>query len=150
MPSTFRPSQGTTIALSTDNGTTYTNIAQVDTIGLGNGGKMDLNDITNLGSTGGYREWSAGLRSAGTVTLKGNFTSPPDAGQALLFASFDSNLPVSVKVTFALAGNETVAGTDTFLAWVSDRPTKDASTGKNITFSANLTITGPITSVAGH
>jgi predicted secreted protein len=52
-------------------------------------------DVTNLDSTGGYREFITGFRDAGQVTMKMNFTR---AGYAALKADYDSDTNVSYKI----------------------------------------------------
>jgi predicted secreted protein len=53
--------------------TEYEDIAEVKTIS-GPGMSRDVIDVTSLDSTGGWREFIAGFRNAGTVVLNMNFT----------------------------------------------------------------------------
>jgi predicted secreted protein len=51
----------------------WQNIAEINTV-TGPGRSRDTIDVTSLQSTGGYREFIAGFRDAGTVALAMNFT----------------------------------------------------------------------------
>ena len=51
----------------------WQNIAEINTV-TGPGRSRDTIDVTSLDSTGGYREFIAGFRDAGTVALAMNFT----------------------------------------------------------------------------
>ena len=53
--------------------TEWQDIAEVKTIS-GPGMSRDVIDVTSLDSTGGWREFIAGFRNAGTVVLNMNFT----------------------------------------------------------------------------
>jgi predicted secreted protein len=55
------------------NGVNWVNIAEINSI-KGPDKKRDTIDVTNLDSTGGYREFIGGFRDGGTVTLPMNFT----------------------------------------------------------------------------
>ena len=51
----------------------WSDIAEINSI-TGPGMSRDTIDVTSLDSTGGYREFIAGFRNAGTITLAMNFT----------------------------------------------------------------------------
>ena len=92
-------------------------IAEINSI-TGPGMTRDFIDVTNLDSTGGYREFIGGFRDGGNVTLNMNFTIGgynqmkddyedddlhnyqivmPDTGETTLeFAAFVTDLPLSV------------------------------------------------------
>jgi len=55
------------------NGTAWEDIAEITSI-TGPSMSRDTIDVTSLDSVGGYREFIAGFRDAGTVTLSMNFT----------------------------------------------------------------------------
>ena len=55
------------------NGSVWENISEISNIG-GPTKSRDTIEVTNLDSTGGYREFIAGFRDAGTVPLTMNFT----------------------------------------------------------------------------
>lgn len=64
-----------------------TALAEVNSI-TGPGMTRDFIDVTSLDSTSGYREFIAGFRDGGTVTLNMNFTA---ATYALMKADFESD-----------------------------------------------------------
>jgi predicted secreted protein len=65
----------------------WSNIAEVKNI-TGPGMTRATIDVTSLDSTAGYREFIAGLRDAGTIALKMNFTR---ATYAIMLADFESD-----------------------------------------------------------
>ena len=95
----------------------FSAIAEINSI-TGPGMTRDFIDVTNLDSTGGYREFIGGFRDGGNVTLNMNFTIDgynqmkddyenddshnyqivlPDTGETTLeFAAFVTDLPLSV------------------------------------------------------
>jgi predicted secreted protein len=56
-----------------DGTSAWADIAAINSIS-GPGMSRDTIDVTSLDSTGGYREFIAGFRNAGTITLAMNFT----------------------------------------------------------------------------
>lgn len=68
-------------------GSAWVSIAEVKSIS-GPGMTRDTIDVTTLDSTGGYREFIAGFRNAGTVGLSMNFTR---AGFDIMQADFESD-----------------------------------------------------------
>jgi len=54
-------------------GANWVDLAEVNSI-TGPGKSRDTFDVTSLDSTGGYREFKAGFRDGGTVSLPMNFT----------------------------------------------------------------------------
>jgi len=119
-------------------GSGWSNIAEVLSI-TGPGMSRDVIDVTSLDSTAGYREFIAGFRNAGTVTLsmvfrrdtydtmKDDFESddlqnyevvlPDDENTSLEFEGLVTELPltippddkVTVDVTIQISGEVTVA-----------------------------------------
>ena len=65
----------------------YSAIAEINSIS-GPGMTRDTIDVTNLDSTGGYREFIASFRDAGDITLDMNFTY---AGYLVLKNDFESD-----------------------------------------------------------
>lgn len=55
------------------NGSAWANLAEINSI-TGPTMTRDFIDVTSLDSTGGYREFIAGFRDAGTISLSMNFT----------------------------------------------------------------------------
>ena len=86
----------------------WQNIAEVNSIN-GPGMTRDTIDVTSLDSTGGYREFIAGFRDGGTVTLSMNFSR---AGYELMKNDFESDvlqnyeiyLPDADQTSFEFSG----------------------------------------------
>jgi predicted secreted protein len=85
-------------------GTAWANIAEVNSI---SGPKMSREtiDVTSLDSTGGYREFIAGFRDAGTVTLNMNFTR---AGYDQMKDDFESDTLQNYEIVLPDAENTSV------------------------------------------
>lgn len=69
------------------NGSSWNNLAEVNNID-GPGMSRNVIDVTSLDSTGGYKEFIAGFREAGTVTFTMNFTR---TNLDLMKADFESD-----------------------------------------------------------
>jgi len=78
-------------------------IAEINSIG-GPNLSRDVIDVTSLDSTGGYREFIAGFRDGGEVTLNMNFTLD---GYDDLKADFDSDDTVNYQIVLADTGATT-------------------------------------------
>lgn len=70
------------------NGSTWDAIAEITSI-KGPGPKRDQIEVTNLDSVGGYKEFIAGFRESGTVTLSMNFIRN---NYDLLLSDFESDV----------------------------------------------------------
>ena len=70
------------------NGSHWDAIAEITSI-KGPGPKRDQIEVTNLDSTGGYKEYIAGFREAGTISLTMNFIR---SNYDLLLADFESDV----------------------------------------------------------
>jgi len=77
-----------------DTSTGWASIAEVNSI-TGPGMTRDFIDVTSLDSTGGYREFIAGFRDGGTVTLAMNFTR---ATYDIMKADFESDDDVLYEI----------------------------------------------------
>lgn len=77
-----------------DLSTGWASIAEVNSI-TGPSMTRDFIDVTSLDSTGGYREFIAGFRDGGTVTLAMNFTR---ATYDLMKADFESDAAVLYEI----------------------------------------------------
>jgi predicted secreted protein len=109
--------------------TEWQDIAEVKTIS-GPGMSRDVIDVTSLDSTGGWREFIAGFRNAGTVVLNMNFTratydimwddfgdddvqyyemilSDPE-NTTIEFAGLVTELPVNVSADDAVTNDATI------------------------------------------
>lgn len=123
---------GTTISI----GSTPTVIGNLTEIG-GLSLSADTIDVTTLSSSGGYREFIAGFKDAGEVSLSGFFDNTAGQGQAELYTAFQSGVvsdfiitfPASTKTTWTFEG--VVTGFET-------------STGIEdpISFSASIKVSG--------
>lgn len=86
----------------------FTAIAEVKNI-TGPGMTRDFIDVTNLGSTGGYREFITGFRDGGELTFSMNFTRDGYDDLLIDFDDDDSHnyqvvLPDTGATTFDFAG----------------------------------------------
>ena len=125
----------------------YTTVAEIKTIQF-SGGKLDLEDVTNMDSPGAFREQVPTLLSGGDLSLSGNYVSG-DAGRAAFNTAYLARTLVSCKVVLPLAPAQTTTGDSfTFEGYISENNV-DLQFDKVSSFSAKVTITGPLTEVAG-
>ena len=113
----------------------FTSIAEVNSIS-GPSMSRDTIDVTSLDSTGGYREFIAGFRDAGTIQLNVNFTI---AGYNSLKDDFESDSARDYQIVLPDAG----ATTFEFAALVTEIPLEIPMDDK-ITMSVTLKITGQV------
>ncbi len=85
-------------------GSNWVNVAEINSI-TGPGMSRDTIDVTSLDSTGGYREFIAGFRNAGTVALAMNFTR---ATYELMKDDFESNTLQNYEIVFPDLENTTI------------------------------------------
>ena len=78
-------------------------IAEINTITGPNKSRGTI-DVTSLDSTGGYKEFIAGFRDAGEVTLNMNFTL---AGYADMDADFEIDTLTNYQIVLPDTGNTT-------------------------------------------
>ena len=93
---------------------TFTAVAEINSIG-GPDMSRDSIDVTSLDSTGGYREFIAGFRDGGEVSLDMNFTLDSYDDMKVDFESDDTVnyqivLPDTNETTFEFAGLVTSLG----------------------------------------
>jgi len=62
----------------------------------------DTIDVTTLNSSGGYRDFIAGFKDAGEISISG-FFYPGDAGQSALITAFESGASDTYTITFPSA-----------------------------------------------
>lgn len=110
-------------------------IAEVINIDLA-GAKLDLVDVTNMDSVGGYKEWLATLREGGEVTCEANLI--PGANLGVLQADFDGQLPQA----WSIAVSNPVIMTVSFNAYVMDIGIK-LQHDKQAVLNFKLKVTGP-------
>lgn len=97
-------------------------------------------DVTNLTSTGGYREFIAGFRDGGTVTLTMNFVY---GAYDTLFGDYEDNDSHNYQIVLSDATESTLS----FAAWCTACPIS-VQTGQQITASVTLKVTGAVTLTA--
>lgn len=142
MSKAFRP-QG--LLLQVDNpagsGAGFTTIAEVKKVDF-TGGKADTADVTNMDSTGAYREFLPTLLDAGELSFDGNYLGNADITQAELQSTFDSQILASWKIVLPTPPGESVSrGTWSFLAFVTSFD-PSFPIDKESSFTAKLKITG--------
>lgn len=83
---------------------TFTALAEVNNI-AGPNKTRDTIDVTSLDSTGGYKEFIAGFRDAGEVTLSMNFTRD---GFQTLNTDYETSTLVNYQIVLPDTGNTTL------------------------------------------
>jgi predicted secreted protein len=121
---------GTTISINATSVAEVINIGGVDVT-------MDTIDVTNHDSANAYREFIGGLVDAGEVPIEGNFY-PGDAGQTALLTALNARIASAFVITFPAA----VGASWSFNALVTGFKAADAPVDGQLSFSANLKITG--------
>lgn len=125
----------------------FTTVAEIKTIQF-SGGKLDLEDVTNMDSPGAFREKTPTLLDGGDLSLSGNYISG-DAGRIAFNTAYLGRTLIACKVVLPLAAGQTTAGdTFTFNGYVSENNV-DLQFDKVTSFSAKITITGPVNEVVG-
>ena len=81
----------------------------VEAAGLTSIGGLELTadsiDVTTLESSGGYREFIAGFKDAGEVSIEGYFNNTTGKGQAELYALFESGATEDFAIKFPASLN---------------------------------------------
>lgn len=114
----------------------FTAISEIMTIGGPNKTRETI-DVTNLDSSGGYREFIPSFRDGGEVTLNMNWTRD---GYDLLNDDFETQSSVNYQIVFP----DTGATTFEFAAYVTGVE-MNTPTDAQITMDVTLKITGQIT-----
>ena len=99
---------GTTIAISTNGGTTFTDVAEVFSI-TPPSDTVDTVDVTHMASPNATREFVLGLRDPGEASFEMNFV-PGSAADTLLQTIRDSRQTVSCRITFPNDATWTFSG----------------------------------------
>jgi len=118
----------------------WVNIAEINDI-TGPGKTRATIDVTSLDSTGGYREFIAGFRDAGTVVLKMNFTR---ATYDIMNNDFESDVIQNYEIVLPDAENTTFE----FEGLVTELPLTIPA-GDKITADATIKISGQVTINSG-
>lgn len=95
-------------------------------------------EVTNLDSTGGYREYIKGLRDAGETDVLVGYT-PAGYATALTYADLDD--PIYIRSTMKKAAGYATADIFVFRAFIEPEVTAD-DLGAAVEFSLNMRVTG--------
>lgn len=119
---------GTTFQIGANVITELTSIAGLDI-------SQETIDSTNLSSTGGYREFIAGFKDGGEVSVSGNFNGSDTNGQMALYTALNSSTTDSYTITYPSGGS-----------WTFDGVVTGFSTGAEledlVTFEATIKVSG--------
>lgn len=129
-----------TVVRKWDGASSWDNIAEVTNI-AGPGMTREMIDVTSLDSTGGYREFIAGFRDAGTVVLSMNYTR---AGLDIFKADFESNVPQNYEIVLP----DDDATSLEFEGLVQEFPFT-IPTDSQITMEVTIKVTGEVTVNSG-
>jgi predicted secreted protein len=120
--------------------TEWADIAEINTI-TGPGMTRDVIDVTSLDSTGGYREFIAGFRNAGTVSLAMNFSRET---YDLMKADFEDDDLQNYEIVLPDSENTTLE----FAGLVTECPITIAADDK-VTADITIQISGEVTVNSG-
>lgn len=146
MATKFALGKASVLSLSTDGGTTWIPIKQLKSVTYP-GSKADFDDITNMDSTGAYREFVPTLNDAGTVDFQGVWAET-DPGQVAATAAFEAQQLCQFKHQFAPRTGETAGFLRTWNGYMASKPQIDAQFDKASTFSGSIKVTGLYTDTA--
>lgn len=118
----------------------WEDIAEINSI-TGPGMSRDTIDVTSLDSTGGYREFIAGFRNAGTVGLAMNFTRDT---YDLMKADFEDDNLKNYEIVLSDRENTTLE----FEGLVTELPLS-IPTDDKITSDITIQISGQVTVNSG-
>lgn len=124
---------GTKFGRSPNGGTTYTPIAEVNSIS-GPSISRETIDVTSLDSTNGWREFIPSFRTGGTVNLNMNYTQET---YRLLYDDFMNDTEQMYEVMFP----DSFGSKFRFTGFVMELPV-EVSVGDKITNTVSIQITG--------
>lgn len=124
-------SVGTTLKIGAESATTK--VGGLTSIG-GIEVSADTVDVTSLDTTGGYKEYLAGFKDAGEVSLEG-YLDDADDGQAAVYAALNSGTVQKCEIAFPNGAKWTFDG---IVAGFST----SASTEDAVTFSSTIRVSG--------
>lgn len=145
-----------TLSIASSATGTFTPIAQLSKLTAPTA-KASYADISNLGSpaydpegTTPSKEVAPTIIDPGTATITG-FLVPNggDPGQTMVIAAFGVQTLMYFKITYALAAGQTTPATQSFSAYVSTRPSMDATLTDAVSFDFTLQVTGAVTYTTG-
>lgn len=136
---------GTKLSYSSDSGSTFTAVSGATKIGFP-APEIDEIEVTNHDSTGGYREFLAGLKDAGSVDFEGEITA--ETVVSGLTTLFNANTVVSWKIEIPQQTGQTAGATWTFDAYLSKFGEGDAEIDSARTYTGTLRVTGQPTYTA--
>lgn len=113
----------------------WVNIAEINSIS-GPSMTRDFIDVTSLDSPGGYREFIAGFRDGGTVSLTMNFTR---ATYVVMKADFENDTPQSYEIFLS----DSVGTSFEFDGLVTELPL-EIPTDDKITANVTLKVIGQV------
>jgi predicted secreted protein len=116
-------------------------VAEISNIG-GPGESMDPIDVTSHDSPDAYREFVAGVKDGGEITLEGNLIPGDTAGQVAMYADFQAGSKKAWKLKFpawVTSSHEypEIDGYGFITAYAFNFPFED-----KISFTATIKITG--------
>lgn len=136
---------GATAEWSGDGGSTYTSIPEVKGLAVPEI-QIEYQDATSLDSTGGYREFVAGLKDAGEISIPAGYTSA--AYNTAVGYQTNATL-VYFKTTLPLETGQTTTGdVFEFTGYVSPQLETNA-VGDIIAMNINIRTSGTVTFTQG-
>lgn len=130
---------GTKLKIGTSNPVAVAGLTSIGGLEL----SADTIDVTTLDSDGGYREFIAGFKDAGEVSLEGYLELEPGKGQKNLYDLYESGNVEDFKIEFP---ND--LGSWTFKGVVTGFST-GASLEDPLSFSATIKVSGQPTLTVG-
>lgn len=130
---TAKRALGTTLQIGDTTPTTVGGLTSIGGLEL----SADTIDVTTLDSDGGYREFIAGFKDAGEVSLEGYFDATTGQGQKELYDLFESGATSPFKIQFPA---------ETKTSWDFDGVVTGFSTSADLedplAFSATIKVSG--------
>ena len=123
-----------------DGSSAWVNLAEINSID-GPTMSRETIDVTSLDSSGGYREFIAGFREAGTISLSMNFTR---TSVDLMKGDFESNVVQNYEIVLP----DTVHTSLEFEGFVTEMPLSIPMDDK-ITMDITIQISGEVTINSG-
>jgi predicted secreted protein len=131
---------GTTFKRWDDSTGVWQRLAEINSIS-GPSMTRDFIDVTSLDSTGGFREFIAGFRDGGTVSLTMNFTRDT---YDIVFADFEDDDPHYYEILLPDDDNTSFE----FCGYVTELPL-EIPTDDKITANVTIKVSGKVTKNSG-